>query len=230
MTNTLHRLGSTESLARDFVLLAMATQGVNEKGAAPKLRRMAEIVASHGPANIGDEGQGSIFTGVPLERILAEMRDGSYLGAVFVEADRLVEALAELRAADTGMSVVVSAPFQQVFDAAEAAGLKAHTVHMSLGVFGRKELLPPEWVLEIVAMCGHGMVCQKLVQKVARRVAEGQISSRQAGEKLAATCTCGIFNPVRAAEILDEQVGRRRGRENRNPAVAAEGVSADADR
>ncbi len=42
MTNTLHRLGSPDSLARDFVMLAMATQGVNEKGAASKLRRMAE--------------------------------------------------------------------------------------------------------------------------------------------------------------------------------------------
>ena len=174
MTNTLHRMGAHESLTRDFVMLAMATQGVNEKGAAPKLKEMAEIISSHSPANLGDEGLGGIFTGVPLDVILSSMRDGSYVGAVFVEADRLTETLKELRAADTGMSVVVSAPFQQLFDVAEAAGLKAHTVHMSLGLFGKKEMLPPEWVLEVTTMCGHGMVCQKLVQKLGNRVAGGQ--------------------------------------------------------
>jgi hypothetical protein len=207
MTNTLHRLGGSESLARDFVMLAMATQGFNEKGAAPKLKQMAEAIASHSPANIGDEGLGGVLTGVPLEEILASMRDGSYVGAVFVEAERLVETLKDLRAADTGISVVVSAPFQQVFDAAEASGLKAHTVHMSLGLFGKRDLLPPEWVLEVITMCGHGMVCQKLVQKMAARVAEGKATAREAGERLAGTCTCGIFNPVRAAEILERQMG-----------------------
>jgi hypothetical protein len=208
MTNTLHRMGGVESLARDFVMLAMATQGVNEKGAAPRLKRMAEIVASHSPANIGDEGLGGVFTGVPLDEILASMRDGSYVGAVFVEADRLVDTLKELRAADTGMSVVVSAPFQQVFDVAEASGLRSHTVHMSLGLFGKREMLPPEWVLEVITMCGHGMVCQKLVQKMAKRVGEGKTSALEAGEKLAGTCTCGIFNPVRAAEILEREAAR----------------------
>lgn len=203
MTNTLHRMGSTESLKKDFVMLAMATQGVNDKGAAPKLRRMGEIVSSHAPANLGDEGQGGVFTGVPLDQMLAGFRDGTYLGAVFVDSAELVKVLKELREADTGMSVVVSAPFEQVFDAVEAAGLKAHTVHMSLGLFGKVEMLPPDWVLEVVTMCGHGMVCPKMVQKAAGQVAAGQLSPRAAGEKLASTCTCGIFNPVRAAEILE---------------------------
>lgn len=203
MTNTLHRMGSPESLAMDFVMLAMATQGFNEKGAAAKLRRMGEITASHHPANLGDEGHGGLFTGVPLAAILEGMRDGSYLGAVFVEADQLVETLRAFKAANVGISVVVSAPFQQLFDAAEAAGLEAHTVHMSLGLFGKKELLPPEWVLEITTMCGHGMVCPKLVQKLAGRVETGQITAQQAGQKLASTCSCGIFNPIRAARILD---------------------------
>ncbi len=202
MTNTLHRLGSVESLSRDYVMLAMATQGVNEKGAAPKLRKMGEIVASHGPANMGDEGNGGIFTGVPLGKILDGMRDGTYLGATFVEAERLVETLRELKSADTGMSVVVSAPFEQTFDAVLKAGLKAHTVHMSLGVFGKKGLLPPQKVLEVVTMCGHGMVCPKMVQKLATKVSDGEIEAKAAGEKLASTCTCGIFNPVRAAAIL----------------------------
>ena len=40
MANTLHWLGSMESLSKDYVILAMATQGVNEKGAAAKLRQM----------------------------------------------------------------------------------------------------------------------------------------------------------------------------------------------
>src|SRR5512133_1107811 len=157
MTNTLHRLGATESLKKDYVMLAMATQGVNEKGAAPKLRQMGEIVAAHGPANMGDEGQGGVLTGVPLKEMLDGFRDGTYLGAVFGEADRLVETLRDLNAADTGMSVVVSALFEQVFDAALSVGLKAHTVHMSLGIFGKKELLAPAKVLEVVTMCGHGM-------------------------------------------------------------------------
>lgn len=207
MTNTLHRLGSEGSLKRDYVMLAMATQGVNEKGAEPKLRQMGEIVAARNPANIGDEGQGGIHTGVPLEEMLQGFRDGTYLGAVFTEADTLVQTIEALRDADTGMSVVVSAPFEQVFDAAEAAGLKAHTVHMSLGVFGRKDLLAPEKVLEIVTMCGHGMVCPKMVQKMAGKVAAGEVPAEDAGKSLASTCTCGIFNPVRAAEILTQMGG-----------------------
>jgi hypothetical protein len=60
-------------------------------------------------------------------------------------------------------------------------------------------------VLEVITMCGHGMVCQKLVQKMAKRVGEGKTSALEAGEKLAGTCTCGIFNPVRAAEILERE-------------------------
>ncbi len=204
MTNTLHRLGSTESLSRDYVMLAMATQGVNERGAAPKLKEMAEIVASHHPANMGDEGQGGVLTGVPLSTMLEGFRDGTYLGAAFVEKSELVQVLKKLKAADTGMSVVVSAPFEQVFDAALSAGLKAHTVHMSLGLFGKKELLAPEKVLEVVTMCGHGMVCPKMVQKMAGKVGKGEISAEDAGKKLASTCTCGIFNPVRAAEILSD--------------------------
>ncbi len=202
MTNTLHRLGTTESLTRDFVMLAMATQGVNEKGAAPKLRQMGEIVARHSPANMGDEGNGGVYTGVPVAKILDGMRDGTYLGAVFVEKGQLVEVLQALRSADTGISVVVSAPFEQLFSAASEAGLKAHTVHMSLGLFGKKELLPPQKVLEVVTMCGHGMVCPKMVQKLAGKVEAGEMSAENAGKRLASTCTCGIFNPVRAAEIL----------------------------
>lgn len=204
MTNSLHRIGSAESLNRDYVMLAMATQGFNQEGAAPKLRKMGEIVASHEPANMGDEGQGGVLTGVPIPEMLEGFRDGTYLGAVFVEKEELVEMLKDLKAADTGMSVVVSAPFEQVFDAAISAGLKAHTVHMSLGLFGRRELLAPEKVLEVVTMCGHGMVCPKMVQKMARNVAKGDLPADEAGRKLASTCTCGIFNPVRAAEILTE--------------------------
>ena len=210
MTNTLHRLGSVESLSRDYVMLAMATQGVNEKGAAPKLRRMAEIVAEGKPANMGDEGQGGVLTGVPLPEMLNGFRDGTYLGAAFVEKDDLVSVLKELKAADTGMSVVVSAPFAQVFDAALSAGLKAHTVHLSLGLFGKKDLLAPEKVLEVVTMCGHGMVCPKMVQKMAGRVADGTVSAEEAGKRLASTCTCGIFNPARASEILTEMATEAR--------------------
>jgi hypothetical protein len=51
-------------------------------------------------------------------------------------------------------------------------------------------------------MCGHGMISFNLVKRMAREVSEGRTSLEEASHILARPCSCGIFNPKRAQELL----------------------------
>ncbi|MDK2784470.1 MAG: hypothetical protein PWQ41_1108, partial [Bacillota bacterium] len=51
-------------------------------------------------------------------------------------------------------------------------------------------------------MCGHGMVAFSLVEHLVEEVKAGRITVEQAARELAKQCVCGVFNPVRAAEII----------------------------
>jgi len=81
-------------------------------------------------------------------------------------------------------------------------GLRPHSVNLSLGFHGRTDLLPEPEVLEIVTMCGHGMVGSRLVRSVVERVRTGQLSPREGARELARPCVCGIFNVDRAEQLL----------------------------
>ena len=54
MTHTLHRKGTKQNLSNDFILLTMAAKGINEDGAADKMREFLRIVSRYNPANMGD--------------------------------------------------------------------------------------------------------------------------------------------------------------------------------
>jgi hypothetical protein len=47
------------------------------------------------------------------------------------------------------------------------------------------------------------MVSPNIVRALAKRVAKGAMTPEAAGVKLAKLCPCGIFNPVRAAKIIE---------------------------
>lgn len=206
MTHTLHRQGSVESLKNDYVILVVSCRGYNDKGAAPKLVKALEIMSKFNPVNLGDMKTGSVYSkGFTYKTIVEKVTDTSILHAVFTDIETVTAVLKALKEADLGMSVVVSGLFSEVSRTAERAGLKPHTVNISLGIWGRTELLPkdPE-VLEITTMCGHAMISKNLVYKLALDIKNGNTSPEEAAKTMARCCTCGIFNLKRAAEILEE--------------------------
>jgi hypothetical protein len=204
MTHTLHRSRDIEGLGEDFAILVMATQGFNDRGAADKLRQVFRLVAESEPDNLADDNRGGRLTGLSDAEILSQMGDKAYIGAAFSDRVRLKDALARLKQADLGMSVVVTGDYDVVFGILNELGMEPHTVNMSLGVFGKKELLPGKEVLAVATMCGHQMVPNGRIEQLQTEVKSGRLSSAEAGLKLAGTCTCGIFNPVRAGRVLEK--------------------------
>jgi hypothetical protein len=51
-------------------------------------------------------------------------------------------------------------------------------------------------------MCGHGMVSQSLAKKMIDWVKEGRRTPEQAASYMTSFCSCGVFNPARAARVL----------------------------
>jgi hypothetical protein len=202
MTHTLHRRMDIDIGMEDFVVLCMASQKHNDKGAAEKLRKIFKLVGTTNPDNLADDNLGGRFTGHIDEQVLDHMGDKAYIGAAFSDRARLKDALQKLKEADLGMSVVVSGNYEVVFDVLKEIDLKPHTVNMSLGVFGNKEVLPGKEMLGISTMCGHGMVTVNCIEDAIEQVSAGAITAEDGGKKLASTCTCGIFNPKRCEKIL----------------------------
>ena len=80
----------------------------------------------------------------------------------------------------------------------------------SLGFEGETAKLPEAKVLMLSTMCGHGMVSHGLAKKMIDWVKEGRRTPEQAAGYLTRFCSCGVFNPARAARVL-EQAARGEG-------------------
>ena len=207
MTHTLHRIGREESLSRDFVLTMMPSKGINVEGSAPKLRGLLEICMKEGAVKVGDARLGNQYHQGGLDRMIDNIEDQAVVQAVFDDAEKVVRVLNAFREADVGMSVVVSGLNDSVDQCCRKAGLKRHTVNQSLGRWGRTEKLPPEPILELNTMCGHGMVAVGLIEEVAGRVRAGELTPEDGAEELFKPCMCGVFNPTRAASLLRAMSG-----------------------
>jgi len=201
MTHSLHRQGTRENLSRDFPLVAVAAHGINDKGAGPKLGKFLEICWRHGPVNLGDMKQGSIFT-YDAEQIYKNVSDTTIVECVFDDLNKVEAVLRDLRKEDLGMPVVVTGLTDKVRGCCQKVGLQIHTIAQSLGVWGKTELLPRKEILEITTMCGHAMVSSRYVEKMIEDIKKGKTTPEKAAKKLAKPCECGIFNPTRAAELL----------------------------
>jgi len=201
MTHTLHRRGTEESLNKDYVFLCMAAKGINEDGSDDKMREFLKIILRHEPANIGDMRTGNMYD-VSIEDILAKITSTSIVHGVFTDRNTVTTVLQELKDADLGMSVVVSGPFSSVDGICQATGLTPHSVDYSAGIWGKREKLPSDEILEVTTMCGHAMLASNLVKSLVNDIKEGETTAEEAGKELAKICECGIFNPSRAAELL----------------------------
>jgi hypothetical protein len=206
MTHSLHRFGPEESFEHDYVVLIRPAIGVNSKGAAPKIRRVLQLVYEHGPTNMGCVAKGqSLITGLDVESTIPEVQDNWPIFSVFSDRQKLASLLKQLKEEDIGLSVTVSGVVDQVEQLAASEGLRPHSAHFSLGIHGDKKKLAADQDLEITTMCGHGLVAARLVQHLREEVAAGRISAEEAARQAARPCSCGIFNTERAKTLFEQQ-------------------------
>lgn len=203
MSHTLHRHGTVENLKTDFVIFAMSAKGMNEVDSNVQLRRFLEIVREFGPVNLGDMKTGNRFI-TSEETIINSTKDTSIVHGVFNNRGDFIKALKAIKDADLGVSVIVSGLLDATQACCQEAGVNRHTCETSLGVWGKTERLPDEDILRFSTMCGHGMVAFSLVKKMIEEVKEGRRTIHEAAEELAKPCQCGVFNPGRAAAMLEE--------------------------
>ncbi len=203
MSHTLHRRGTEENLSRDFMIFSMTAKGFNEVGSKGALQEFLRILNKYPSVNMGDMKTGNQFI-VSREEIIDSVADTSIVHAVYRDAKVVTQVLKELKEADLGVSVIVSGIVQKVHEACQEAGIERHTVEHSVGIRGKLTRLPEDEILEITTMCGHGMVSQHFARQILLDIKKGKRSTKEAGEILATPCVCGVFNPERAQELLEE--------------------------
>jgi hypothetical protein len=207
MTHSLHRRGDVASLRHDYVWQPYPAQNINDKNLPEKFSAIVDIVEELGSVNWGDIKTGPKVA-VDAATIKGKLTQKSRIRGVFTEKAQVMEFLRRMKKLDTGLSLVVSGITAEVLDACRETGLKPHSVNLSLGVWGKKELLPPEEILEATTMCGHHMVSANVVKLTAERVKNGAVSPEEGGRSLAGLCPCGIFNPERASMLLRKMAGK----------------------
>lgn len=223
MTNTLHRFGDPESLRDDYVIFAMPAKGLSDTDCPRHLKRFLELALPHRPVNIGDAKHGGAYRGIPtvsplnhwfprgapdFQAVIDGIDGYTVAAVVFDSAAKLEAFLRDVKAADLGMCVNISAVAETAREVAQRVGITRHSVEYSLPFrFGRTELLPDKRTLELYTMCGHGMVSANLARKMRDWVREGRRTPEEAARYLAKFCTCGIYNLERAARLLDEGRG-----------------------
>ena len=189
---------------RDFIFLCMPSKDVNHVGSHTPLKRFFEIALEAGAIKIGDCRSGNEYYQGKLANVINNVQDRAVIHAVFNDREKAIGMMKRLKEANLGLSIVVSGLLDTVHDCCKQAGIQRHTVEHSLGVWGRVDKLPQPSVMEINTMCGHGMVTVALINDIADRVKKGDLSPEKGAEELFKPCMCGIFNPKRAAELLQQ--------------------------
>jgi hypothetical protein len=219
MTNTLHRYGSAESFADDYIVFATPSNGKNEIDSLPKLKKFLELALPFKPVNIGDPVHGGslrpekgLHTSANWKRdmtpdfraVIDGLDEPASVVAIFdnqAAAEQFLKVAAE---ADLGLSVNMSASVEGAVECCKFAGIKRHSVGYSLGFEGSTEKLPSTQALTLSTMCGHGMISSSLAKKMIDWVKEGRRTPQEAVTYMTRFCSCGVFNPVRAQRILEE--------------------------
>jgi hypothetical protein len=219
MTNTLHRYGSAESFSDDYIVFAIPARGINDRNAVEQQRRFLEIARKYHPVNMGDASNGSIFrpskelnptvhwrrqNATDFDTVVNGVSNPSTVAAVFDNVDTVVAFIQELRGADLGLSINISAALDKAQECARRAGLERHSVEYSLGFFGQTDRMADRQTLELATMCGHGMLSSNFVRKLLEWVKQGRRSPEEASATLARFCSCGVFNPTRACRLFEE--------------------------
>jgi hypothetical protein len=219
MTNTLHRYGTAESFADDYIVFATPSNGKNEIGSLPKLKKFLELALPFHPVNIGDPVHGGslrpekdLHTSANWNRditpnfqaVIDGLDEPASVVAIFdnqAAAEQFLKVAAE---ADLGLSVNMSTSVEGAVECCKFAGITRHSVGYSLGFEGATEKLPNSQALALSTMCGHGMISSSLAKKMIDWVKEGRRTPQEAVTYMTRFCSCGVFNPVRAQRILEQ--------------------------
>jgi hypothetical protein len=181
MTHTLHRIIDEKEKIGDYVMFSMPAKGYNDHEIWERVDKNYNIMHRCNAVNIG-----------------------GYDSGVFTSKEDLKTALSELKKEDLGVSIIISGNFDDINEVCEDLDIKPHTVEFSIGIFGKKELLPDEKILEITTMCGHGLISGIYVSDRLKKIKKGKTTALKAAKKLGKACYCGVFNPNRAAVLLDK--------------------------
>jgi hypothetical protein len=166
---------------------------------------LVEIIYQTGPANmITTTLRQNLYSGVCPEKVLDSIKEGCRVFSVFNSREKIKKLLERFKTADLGISIIVSGLIDKMRDIAAEVGLSPHTINLSLGVHGKAHTLPPADIRQFTTMCGHGMVAPNLVRDVVRKVRTQKINSWDGSLMLAKPCSCGIYNPYRSQELLNE--------------------------
>ena len=227
MTNTLHRYSEHYAVRKppdpapvvdDFIVFAMATRGINDEGLVEKYRTFLRLALKHHPVNIGDATKGGMLRPkqnlnptahwkrnqlADPEEVIAGIDGHTTAAAVFDNYENMNAFVDDLREADLGISVNISAPLDEAARCCRDSGIVRHSVEYSLGFCGRVDKLPDATVLELSTMCGHGMVSAGLAKKMMDWVKENRRTPAEAARTMTRFCSCGVFNISRAETILN---------------------------
>ena len=219
MTNTLHRYGTAESFADDYIVFATPSNGKNEIDSLPKLKKFLELALPFHPVNIGDPVHGGslrpekdLHTSANWKRditpnfqaVIDGLDEPASVVAIFdnqAAAEQFLKVAAE---ADLGLSVNMSTSVEGAVECCKFAGITRHSVGYLLGFEGATEKLPNSQALALSTMCGHGMISSSLAKKMIDWVKEGRRTPQEAVTYMTRFCSCGVFNPVRAQRILEQ--------------------------
>lgn len=138
-----------------------------------------------------------------FEAVIAGLDAPTTVAAVFDNRMAAEDFVTAVKNADLGLSVNVSTSIDGAEQCCFAAGIARHSVGYSLGFEGDTSKLPESNVLLLSTMCGHGMVSHALAKKMIDWVKEGRRTPEQAACYLTRFCSCGVFNPARAARLLE---------------------------
>ena len=207
MSHSLHRYGTEEDLKYDFCIYARCAKGVNRDDPGDKLRAILKIFMSEDFVNFGSSHAGRSYLNGLDPAQYAKTLDHSYGVIVNYASSEAVEnVLRKLKEADLGISIVVSGLISEVSEIAKRVGLKPHTATISLGIYGKKSLLPEDDVLKITTMCGHSLIGNNLVRFAQKEIEAGR-DPEEVADLLSRPCICGIFNVRRCAALMRNQDG-----------------------
>jgi hypothetical protein len=228
MTNTLHRysehyaferLPNPEPVQDDFIVFAMASRGINDDDLVAKYRAFLRLALKHNPVNLGDATKGGMLRPRQNlnpkahwkrdqqshpEEVISGIDGHTTVAAVFNNYEDMKGFVVEVRDANLGISVNISAPMEEADRCCRETGITRHSLEYSLGFCGRVDKLPDATVLELTTMCGHGMVSAHFAKKMIDWVKENRRSSAEVARAMARFCSCGVFNTSRAESILNE--------------------------
>ncbi len=150
----------------------------------------------------------------------AVAEESSVLTAIYTKEDDACSLVKELtgswleenRRHGAPVSIVLSGLFGDIERCCGKAGLRPHTYLHSLGCMGRTERLPGAAELELITMCGHGLIAVSRVRWLLERIEAGEITAEEAAQDVARPCVCGIVNKERAARIFASLVASPTGK------------------